>query len=151
MSDRTNILGICGYSGSGKTTLIEALVPRLRRMGLKVAVVKHDVHGIDVDRPGKDSDRLFRAGADVFLDGAEQGLVRVHREMSGDAFELLSSLGRHYDVVLVEGRKHSPIQKLWLLSPEEDAPPPNATDVLAVLSWDGDRVDQAWRVLTERL
>ena len=72
------ILGICGFSGSGKTTLIEQLVPHLLSMGMKVAVFKHDVHGIDLDRPGKDSYRFFQSGADVILDGPEEGLSRIH-------------------------------------------------------------------------
>ena len=55
------VLGVCGWSGSGKTTLIEAILPAFRAKGLKIAVIKHDVHGLDIDRPGKDSDRLFRA------------------------------------------------------------------------------------------
>ena len=34
------ILGVAGWSGSGKTTLIEALLPELRRRGLRTAVIK---------------------------------------------------------------------------------------------------------------
>ena len=65
--DRYPVLGICGCSGSGKTTLIEALIPRLHSIGLQVTVVKHGAHNVNIDVPGKDSDRFFRAGADVSL------------------------------------------------------------------------------------
>jgi len=68
--------GICGWSGSGKTSLIESVVPHLCKKGLKVAVLKHTDHEIQVDHPGKDSDRLFRSGADVFLKGSQEGLMR---------------------------------------------------------------------------
>jgi len=63
------LFGIFGPHESGKTTLIEHLLPRLRARGLAVAVAK--VHGarLEVDRPGKDSDRLYRAGADVLMAG----------------------------------------------------------------------------------
>ena len=74
---RLPVFGVCGWSGSGKTTLIEAVLPKLLARNLKVAVVKHDVHAIDVDRPGKDSDRFFQAGADVYLQGNEE-LSRRH-------------------------------------------------------------------------
>ena len=47
------ILSIVGKSDSGKTTLIEKLVPELTRRGYRVATVKHDVHGFEVDREGK--------------------------------------------------------------------------------------------------
>ncbi len=142
------ILGICGHSGAGKTTLIEAMLPELMRRGLRVAVVKHDCRNPVVDCPGKDSDRLYRAGADVFLLGGEE-FARAHgnegvdlvpsrsfscssdkkvicerhlSRSSGFAFQL-NRLARHYDLVLVEGHGQTPIRKIWLLAEgEEDAP-----------------------------
>ena len=56
------VVAFAGYSGSGKTTLIEALLPCLRRRGLRVAVVKHDAHRFDVDRPGRTPGALPRPG-----------------------------------------------------------------------------------------
>ncbi|VEB43226.1 Molybdopterin-guanine dinucleotide biosynthesis protein B [Chromobacterium violaceum] len=56
------VLGICGYSGSGKTTLLEALLPLLGRRGLRVSVIKHSHHDVELDTPGKDSFRHRRAG-----------------------------------------------------------------------------------------
>jgi len=103
MRDDLPIFGVCGRSGAGKTTLIEALVPSLLSHNLSVAVAKHWAHGLDVDHPGKDSDRLFRAGADVFLEGPGQGFARIHP--SGDAGRPagLKELAHRYDLVLVEG------------------------------------------------
>ncbi|MCD6008936.1 molybdopterin-guanine dinucleotide biosynthesis protein B [Halomonas sp. IOP_31] len=61
------LLGIAAWSGVGKTTLLEALLPRLRQAGLRVAVIKHAHHRFDIDRPGKDSYRLRQAGATPML------------------------------------------------------------------------------------
>ena len=97
--------GICGWSGSGKTSLIERVVPHLCKKGLKVAVLKHTDHEIDVDHPGKDSDRLFRSGADVFLKGSEEGLLRSREAAYASLPASLSSLPPRYDLVLVEGHK----------------------------------------------
>ena len=58
-------VGFAGYSGSGKTTLIEQLVRSLKARGLRVAVIKHDVHDFEMDREGKDSWRFSQAGADI--------------------------------------------------------------------------------------
>lgn len=127
------VIGICGHSGSGKTTLIERLVPRLKAAGLSVAVVKHDAHGLDVDKPGKDSDRLFRAGADVLVHDPRQGLLRFHARRLTLA-QAIERLGGDYDLVLVEGHKGSPVPKLWLLGEGETAPPPGVRNVRAVLS-----------------
>ncbi|MDD3815320.1 MAG: molybdopterin-guanine dinucleotide biosynthesis protein B [Desulfocapsaceae bacterium] len=119
---RLAVLGICGLSGAGKTTLIEAILPELVRRGLRVAVVKHDCRNLMVDLPGKDSDRLYRAGADVFLLGGEE-FVRLHGD-DGSSFEFqLSQLARQYDLVLVEGHGQTPVPKLWLLADDGVGPP----------------------------
>jgi molybdopterin-guanine dinucleotide biosynthesis protein B len=52
-----------GKSNSGKTTLIEKLVLEFTSRGLAVGTIKHDVHGFDIDIPGKDSWRHKKAGA----------------------------------------------------------------------------------------
>ena len=138
--DSLPILGICGWSGSGKTTLIEQVAPKLAKDGLKVAVVKHDAHGIDVDRPGKDSDRLYRAGADVLLQGPGQEFCRTHRTDDVDLAVTLAGLADRYDLVLVEGHKGTPLPKVWLLGDDESAPPADIKGVAAILSRDADRV-----------
>ena len=69
------VLCFAGWSGSGKTTLIENLLPKLKARGLRVAVVKRDVHGIGPETEGKESARVRAAGADqVVLAGPENGL-----------------------------------------------------------------------------
>ena len=90
------VLCFAGWSGSGKTTLIENLLPRLRARGLRVAVIKHDVHGLGPERPGKDSARFRRAGAvQVVLSGPgrETGLKDCLQQVKGA------------DLILVEGFK----------------------------------------------
>ncbi len=134
------IFGICGWSGSGKTTLIERIVPRLTEKGLKVVVVKHDAHGIDVDRPGKDSDRLYRAGADILLQGSHEEFVRLHRAEEGDLLSVLMSLVDRYDLVLVEGHKTATLRKVWLLGDKETSPPEDIENIAAVLPRDSDRL-----------
>ncbi len=135
------ILGICGWSGSGKTTLVEQALPRLLEKGLKIAVVKHDAHGIEVDRPGKDSDRFFRAGADVLLQGPEQEFFRIHKSSSPGLTETLNVLSRRYDLVLVEGHKKTPLPKVWLLNENKKEPPSDIEKILAVLPRDSQRCD----------
>jgi molybdopterin-guanine dinucleotide biosynthesis protein MobB len=141
------ILGVCGWSGSGKTTLIEAVMPGLLERNLKVAVVKHDVHAIDIDRPGKDSDRFFQAGADVFLQGNEE-LSRLHRDPAADLVGQLIDLARRYDLILVEGHKQSPLPKVWLLHEGESGPPAGIADIRLVLGRGPDRFGKFLSFLT---
>lgn len=61
------LLGFAAYSGTGKTTLLEALLPKLTGAGLRIGLLKHAHHDFDVDKPGKDSYRLRKAGASQML------------------------------------------------------------------------------------
>ncbi|MDQ7007077.1 MAG: molybdopterin-guanine dinucleotide biosynthesis protein B [Acidobacteriota bacterium] len=144
------VLAICGWSGSGKTTLLEATIPRLRRRGLAVALVKHDSHKFRVDHPGKDSDRLFRAGADVLLGSPEELFARTHGERRRPLPVLLADLLLDHDLVLVEGHKSTPLPKVWLEG--SGAPRPGGLEqVLATLAWDSDRPAQLIELLDDFL
>jgi molybdopterin-guanine dinucleotide biosynthesis protein MobB len=114
------LLGLCGRSGAGKTTLIEALLPLLQGLGLHVVVVKDGAHRVQVDLPGKDSDRFFQAGADVALFG-EQHFIRKRQASELTAF--LSTLCASYDLVLVEGHASTPVPKIWLSGRDQDPLP----------------------------
>jgi len=156
MADGMAVLACCGFKDSGKTTLIEGVIPVLRERGLSVAVVKHDAHGVQFDRPGKDSDRFFRAGADVVVRGANESAARWHPEGAPDLGATLARLGASHDLVLVEGHKETSLPKLWLLGEGETAPPENVTEIRRVLPMGEGRVsiaveeisrmlDEAWR------
>ncbi len=140
------VLAVCGFSGSGKTTLLEAAIPRLVERGLAVAVVKHDAHGFEVDRPGKDSDRFFRAGATVTLSGAQQQFERRGSAAVLSLEAVLARLGRDHDLLLVEGHKDTLLPKFWLQSaerldsPENDAPG-NVTNIVGTLAWNSPRLN----------
>lgn len=145
------ILGISGWSGSGKTTLIEEALPLLRERGLDVAVVKHDAHRVEVDRPGKDSDRLFQAGADVLLQSPQQEFFRMHGDGRDGLTDVLRSLCRRYDLVLVEGRKTMPLPKVWLFGDDEDTPPDDVSEIIATLPRGASRLDAFMPILDAQL
>ncbi len=150
--DDLPVLAVCGWSGSGKTTLLDAIVTHLVAKDLKVAIVKHDAHGIQVDRPGADSDRFFIAGADVLLQGPDQGFFRTHGAISPDELlYTLAQLAARYDIVLVEGHKGTPLRKLWLLADNETAPPDEVSNIAAVLGRDCDRLAAALPIVEQFL
>jgi molybdenum cofactor guanylyltransferase len=146
-----HILAVCGWKNSGKTTLIEKLIPRLTAEGLSVAVIKHDVHGIEIDREGKDSDRFFRAGADVFLQGPGEDALRRHRSEETALDGLLADAFPLYDVVLVEGHKGTNLPKIWLNRDDRAPPPEQSGTILLELSFAENRVDVVTELLKGRL
>ncbi len=139
MIESLPVFGICGYSGSGKTTLLAKVVPRLLQIGLRVVVVKHDVHGIVRDKSGKDSDRLFRIGADVVVHGPAESLGRYSDDAVLSLEYELGQLAERYDLILLEGFKHLPCRKVWLLGSEESSLPDGVEPCDAVLPWDAER------------
>lgn len=142
------VFGICGCSGAGKTTLIEALIPRLQAAGLRVAVVKHGAHNVQIDVPGKDSDRFFQAGADVSLFG-EECCTRRHNQDDFSSF--LHTLSSLYDLILVEGHAATAIPKIWLLGAGHTAPPDNQGQVLEVFAREQAQVDRVFLYLQQWL
>jgi len=143
------ILAVGGSHDAGKTTLLEALVPMVAARGLAVAIVKSAGSRIEVDRPGKDSDRLFRAGADVFVRGKAESFVRTRPAEEDRTASDLAALARLYDVVLLECRSPMPCATVWLLGEGESEPPAGAGDVLAALPRGPERIETV-RALLDR-
>jgi len=93
-------LAFCGRSGSGKTTLLERLLASLTP-GLRVGYAKHDAHGFEMDRAGKDTWRAAQSGASVVRIQSPAGWAGLGSLPDSPA------LGRQLfagcDLVLVEG------------------------------------------------
>lgn len=100
------IISIVGKSDSGKTTFIEKLIPELNRRGYRVATVKHDIHGFEVDREGKDSWRHKQAGAHTVVISSPTKLALI-RDVEKDLTlaELRERWIQDVDVILSEGYK----------------------------------------------
>jgi molybdopterin-guanine dinucleotide biosynthesis protein B len=110
----TPVFGVVGWKNSGKTTLTERLVAEFTARGLRVSMVKHAHHHVDVDRSGTDSYRHRLAGShEVILAGGSR-FALMHEYRDQPEFELADLLARMSpcDLVLVEGFKKTPIPKL---------------------------------------
>lgn len=112
------LLGFAAYSGTGKTTLLEQLLPLLVKQGLRVALVKHSHHDIELDQPTKDSYRLRKAGASqLVLAGTTRSICFHEYEEAHDSqlVEQLMLLNTEMlDLVLVEGYRDQPFAKIEL-------------------------------------
>ncbi|MEW8628222.1 MAG: molybdopterin-guanine dinucleotide biosynthesis protein MobB [Candidatus Thiodiazotropha sp.] len=115
------LLGFAAYSGTGKTTLLKQLIPLLRESAIKLGVIKHAHHEVDVDQPGKDSYELRKAGAGrVLLATSKHWALMVDEEEAKEPElpELLERLDcSGLDLILVEGFRHLQFPKIELHRP----------------------------------
>ena len=127
------VLGFAAYSGTGKTTLLLKLLPLMRLQGLRVALIKQTHHDFEIDKPGKDSYELRKAGANQVLIASEKRcalITEYETPVASDLVELVSKLDlENLDLVLVEGFKNKSFPKIEihraaagnkLLFPEDD-------------------------------
>jgi molybdopterin-guanine dinucleotide biosynthesis protein MobB len=115
------VLGFAAYSGTGKTTLLVKLIPLMKSQGLRIAAIKQTHHDFDIDKPGKDSFELRKAGADQVLIASDKRSAlmteyQVQSELEpGSLIEQLDL--EHLDLILVEGFRHFPFAKIELHRP----------------------------------
>ncbi|HCG8517775.1 TPA: bifunctional molybdopterin-guanine dinucleotide biosynthesis adaptor protein MobB/molybdopterin molybdotransferase MoeA [Vibrio parahaemolyticus] len=133
------ILGFAAYSGTGKTTLLEALLPKLTEAGLRIGMLKHAHHNFDVDKPGKDSYRLRKAGASQMLIASRNryALMTETPEAESEFEYLLTRFDEDMlDVVLVEGCKNIAFPKIELHREEVGKPwlYPHDDNIIAIAS-----------------
>jgi len=114
--DLIPIVSIVGRSNSGKTTLIEKLIPELQRRGYRVATIKHNIHGFEIDHEGKDSWRHKKAGARLTV-VASPNVVAVVEDADKDyeLSELRDRYIRDVDIILSEGFKKNPHPKIEIM------------------------------------
>ena len=130
------IVSIVGNSGVGKTTLIEKLIPEFTARGFRVGTIKHDVHGFQMDKPGKDSWRHKQAGASTAIISSPHQIGMVmdvdYDHPPAELVHLLSNT----DIVLLEGYKRAKNPKIEIFRPEVHAEPVCANDeyLIAVVS-----------------
>ncbi|MEN9422830.1 MAG: molybdenum cofactor guanylyltransferase [Pseudomonadota bacterium] len=119
-------LGICAWSGTGKTTLLANLIPHLKQAGLRLTVIKHGHHQLELDTPGKDTYRFREAGADQVLLVSRKRMAMMQECKTQHEPELVDALrfvNRDCaDLVLVEGFKHTAIPKIEVHRPSLGKP-----------------------------
>lgn len=112
------VLAIAAWSGTGKTSLLKKLIPALRAQGIRPGLIKHTHHNMDIDKPGKDSYELRKAGAAQTMVASAQRWALMTETPGEEALDLdyLVSRMDHstLDLVLVEGFKQESVAKILL-------------------------------------
>jgi molybdopterin-guanine dinucleotide biosynthesis protein B len=100
---RIPVVSVVGKSDSGKTTVMEGLIRALSARGYRVATVKHHVHEVDIDVPGKDSWRHAHAGAVTTMISAPMQFAVVRVTDRDRTLEELVDAAGDVDILLTEG------------------------------------------------
>jgi len=112
------VLAIAAWSGTGKTSLLKKLIPALYARGIRTGVIKHTHHNMDIDKPGKDSYELRRAGAAQTMVASAQRWALMTETPEKDTLDLNYLVSRMdhsaLDLVFVEGFKHDSVAKILL-------------------------------------
>lgn len=106
----------CGYSGSGKTRVITTLIRDLSSTH-KIGFVKHDIHGFQIDREGKDTHMAMSSGASSLLINDTSHFAEIHArplDPIKQKFSLLDS-----DILFIEGYKNSKVPKFIFIDIEQ--------------------------------
>jgi molybdopterin-guanine dinucleotide biosynthesis protein B len=113
------IVSIVGKSSAGKTTLLEKLIPELIKRGYRVATVKHDVHGFEIDHEGKDSWRHKKAGAHTTIISSPGRIALIENADHDHTLdEIRDSYIKNADIILAEGYKGNPFPKIEVFRSE---------------------------------
>lgn len=123
------IICIVGKKRCGKTILIEKLIKEFKARNYRIATLKHDTHGFEVDYPGKDTWRHTQAGADSVTISSPHGVTMMKKVDPEWSIDQLMALNADADLIIAEGFRLSgkpKIEVVWsgrsseLLSAPED-------------------------------
>lgn len=138
--ETTPIITFVGKSGTGKTTFLEQLIPVLKARGLRLAVLKHDAHHFEMDKPGKDTYRFTAAGADVVTISNAEKFAMIERPQTELSVADIVARLPQVDIVLTEGYKKSHYPKIEIHRAELNRPLIAAPEELLAIMTD-ERVD----------
>ncbi len=129
------VLSFVGKADSGKTTYLEKLIAEMKRRGHKLAIIKHDVHGFEIDHPGKDTWRHAQAGADVVCISSPAKYAMIAKVAAEMPLAELTARIDGVDVIFTEGYKREGTTRIEIFRPPvADAPLCRQDELVAIVS-----------------
>lgn len=110
MSKVVNIVG--SSSNVGKTYLLEGLIKELKVRGYSIATIKHDVHGFDIDKKGKDTYKHREAGSETVIISSKNRLAMIKELKEETELNDIIKMVLDKDIILIEGYKKSNLRKI---------------------------------------
>ena len=110
MSKVVNIVG--SSSNVGKTYLLEGLIIELKFWGYSIATIKHDVHGFDIDKKGKDTYKHREAGSETVIISSKNRFAMIKELEEETELNDIIKMVLDKDIILIEGYKKSNLRKI---------------------------------------
>lgn len=128
------VISFVGRHNAGKTSLLVQVVRRLSSQGIKVAVIKHAHHGLDLP-DDSDSNRLFNAGAERVVAAAPDMELRYQRlDMEQKLDNYINDTCANIDIIITEGFKELSYPKIEVLRAVISREPLQLENVIARVS-----------------
>lgn len=109
----SKVINIVGYSSNvGKTFLMESLIKELKNRGYSIATIKHDVHGFDIDKKGKDTYKHREAGSETVIISSKNRLAMIKELKEETELNDIIKMVLDKDIILIEGYKKSNLRKI---------------------------------------
>lgn len=143
------IIAVIGAGrGSGKTTTMVALIKELRRRGYRVGAIKQ-IHDEDfsIDKPGKDTWKMTRAGAAIVVAAAPREVTAIKKIQQNERFKEALKLidGENPEVILVEGNPPMDVPRIFMArNPEgvEEKMPRIRGEIVGIASYSPEKFDE---------
>lgn len=105
-------------SNVGKTKVICDIIMELKERGYRVGTIKHDVHGFEIDHPGKDTWLHSQAGADLVSISSKNKMAIIEKlEEEYTLDEMIEKID-NVDIIITEGYKSEKRLKLEVFRKE---------------------------------
>lgn len=105
-------------SNTGKTTILCNIIHELKVRGYRVATIKHDVHGFDIDHPGKDTWKHGQAGSDIVMISSPEKFAMIEKVQKEYTLDEIISKIDNVDIIITEGYKRENKPKLEVFRAE---------------------------------
>ena len=111
----TPVYTFVAWSGTGKTSYLERLIAELSARGVRVGTIKHDAHEFEIDKPGKDSWRFARAGAQVVAVASKTkcAVMGVYKRTGGNAAEAIRAGASYGQTATAQAAAKNPNAMRW--------------------------------------
>ncbi|MBU5425163.1 molybdopterin-guanine dinucleotide biosynthesis protein B [Tissierella pigra] len=105
-------------SNVGKTTVLCKIISELRNRGYRVGTIKHDVHGFEIDKPGKDTWLHAEAGANVVSISSPRKMAIIEQVEEEYTLDAVIEKIDNVDIIITEGYKNENKPKLEVFRKE---------------------------------